>query len=46
MLRLLVKLDSSRFIGSRLTAALALLGLLAIFAALGYGVPALVSAYL
>lgn len=46
MLRLLVKLDSSRFVGSRLAAGLSLISLLAMFAAIGYGVPALLSLYL
>lgn len=46
VLRLLVRLDSSRFLGSRLAAGLSLISMLAMFAAIGYGVPALLSAYL
>lgn len=45
MLKLMVEVDSSRFLGTRVGAALALLGLLLLFAGLGYGVPALVSRY-
>lgn len=44
-LKLIVEVDSSRFALSRVKAALMLLGILALFAALGYGVPALLSRY-
>lgn len=46
MLKLIVGIDSSRFLGNRVGAGLMLVGILAIFAALGYGLPALVSHYL
>jgi hypothetical protein len=46
MLKLIVEIDSSRFLGNRVSAGLMLVGLLAIFAAIGYGLPALVSHYL
>ena len=46
MLKLIVEIDSSRFLGNRVGAGLMLVGLLAIFAAIGYGLPALVSHYL
>ena len=45
MLKLIVEIDSSRFLGNRLSAALLLVGILAIFAAIGYGLPALLSRY-
>jgi hypothetical protein len=45
ILKLIVEVDSSRFLGNRVAAGLALLGLLALFAAFGYGVPALLSRY-
>ncbi len=46
ILRLLVEVDSSRFIGTRLGAGIGLLGLLGLFGAAGYWLPALVSRYL
>ncbi|MFN3670323.1 MAG: hypothetical protein ACK4VM_00275 [Bosea sp. (in: a-proteobacteria)] len=46
LLKLMVAADSSRRAGGRLKAALVLLGLLAVFAALGYGVPAVLSHYI
>ena len=45
MLRLIVESDSSRFLGHRVGASLALLGLIALFALAGYGVPALLARY-
>ena len=45
MLKLIVEVDSSRFLGNRLSAGLLLVGILAIFAAIGYGLPTLVSHY-
>lgn len=45
VLKLIVEIDSSRFASSRLKAALMLFGLLALFAGLGYGLPALFSRY-
>ena len=45
VLKLIVEVNSSRFLRNRVGAALALLGLLALFAAFGYGVPALLSRY-
>lgn len=45
MLKLMVEIDSSRFLGNRLGAAVLLVGVLAIFAAVGYGLPALISHY-
>lgn len=45
LLRLLVEIDSSRFVGRRLTAALGLACLLGCFAAAGYWLPALVQHY-
>lgn len=45
LLKLLVEIDSSRFLRNRVVAAAALVGLLAIFAGIGYGVPALLSQY-
>ncbi|WP_156639826.1 hypothetical protein [Bosea sp. PAMC 26642] len=44
-LKLIVEIDSSRFALSRLKAALMLLAILALFAGLGYGLPALFSRY-
>lgn len=44
-LRLMVEIDSSRFALSRIRAALVLLAILALFAGLGYGLPALFSRY-
>jgi hypothetical protein len=44
-LKLLVEVDSSRFALSRLKAALMLLAILALFAGLGYALPALFSRY-
>jgi hypothetical protein len=44
-LKLMVEIDSSRFALSRVRAALMLLAILALFAGLGYGLPALVSRY-
>lgn len=45
MLKLMVEVDSSRFLRTRIGAALALIGLLALFAGLGYAVPAALSRY-
>ena len=45
MLKLIVEIDSSRFLGNRVGAALLLVGILAIFGAIGYGLPALLSRY-
>jgi hypothetical protein len=45
MLKLIVEIDSSRFLGNRLGAAVLLVGVLAIFAGVGYGLPALISHY-
>lgn len=45
MLKLIVEIDSSRFLLNRLTAALALAALLAAFAGIGYGIPAVLSRY-
>jgi hypothetical protein len=45
MLKLIVEIDSSRFLRNRVGAALMLLGLLALFAGIGYGLPALISRY-
>jgi hypothetical protein len=45
MLKLLVEIDSSRFLRNRIGAALVLVGLLALFAGIGYGVPAVLSHY-
>lgn len=45
LLKLLVEIDSSRFLGNRLVAAVALVAILAIFAGLGYVVPAVLSQY-
>ncbi|WP_146170278.1 hypothetical protein [Bosea sp. 124] len=45
MLKMLVEIDSSRFLRNRVGAAMALAGLLAIFAGIGYGVPAVISQY-
>lgn len=44
-LKLMVEIDSSRFALSRVRAALVLLAILALFAGLGYGLPALFSYY-
>lgn len=46
LLRLMVAADSSRRAGGRLKALVILVALIAAFAALGYGVPALLSHYL
>ena len=46
LLRLLVEVDSSRFLATRLGAALGLLGLLALFGAAGYWLPAAIASYL
>ncbi|MGY6247266.1 hypothetical protein ACXIUS_06890 [Bosea thiooxidans] len=46
LLRLLVEIDSSRFLSRRLAAALGLVCLLGSFAAAGYWLPALVQHYL
>lgn len=45
MLKMLVEIDSSRFLRTRVGAAVALAGLLAVFAGIGYGVPAVISQY-
>jgi hypothetical protein len=45
MLRLIVESDSSRYLGHRVVASLALIGLIALFALAGYGVPALLAHY-
>ncbi len=45
MLKLIVEIDSSRFLGNRVGAALLLVGILAVFGAIGYGLPALLSRY-
>lgn len=45
VLKLLVGIDSARLLRTRIGAALALVGLLAAFAVIGYGVPALLSRY-
>jgi hypothetical protein len=45
MLKLIVEIDSSRFLRNRVGAALLLIGLLAAFAGIGYGLPALLSRY-
>lgn len=45
MLKLLVEIDSSRFLANRLGAGLLLVVILAGFAAVGYGLPALLSRY-
>jgi len=45
LLKLMAEADSSRFAFSRLRAVLLLLALLAAFAALGYGLPTLLSHY-
>ena len=45
LLKLLVEIDSSRFLGNRVVAAVALVAILAIFAGLGYVVPAVLSQY-
>ena len=44
-LKLMVEIDSSRFALSRIRAALVLLTILALFAGIGYGLPALLSQY-
>ena len=45
ILKMLVEIDSARLLRTRVGAAIALIGILAIFAGLGYGVPALLSQY-
>lgn len=45
MLKMLVEIDSARLLRTRVGAAIALISILAIFAGLGYGVPALLSQY-
>lgn len=45
LLKLIVEIDSSRFLGNRVVAAIALIAILAIFAGLGYLVPAVLSQY-
>jgi hypothetical protein len=45
MLKLLVEIDSSRFLTNRIGAGLLLVAILAGFAAIGYGLPALLSRY-
>lgn len=45
LLKLLVEIDSSRFLGKRFAAALGLVGLLGCFAAAGYWLPALIHHY-
>ncbi|WP_156323257.1 hypothetical protein [Bosea sp. AAP35] len=45
VLKMLVGIDSARLLRTRIGAALALVGLLAAFAVIGYGVPALLSQY-
>jgi hypothetical protein len=45
LLKLLVEIDSSRFLGNRVVAAIALIAILAMFAGLGYLVPAVLSQY-
>lgn len=45
VLKLLVEIDSSRFLANRLGAGLLLIAILAGFAAVGYGLPALLSRY-
>ena len=45
MLKMLVEIDSARMLRTRVGAAFALISILAIFAGLGYGVPALLSRY-
>jgi hypothetical protein len=46
LLRLIVQADSSRRVTGRVKAVAILVGLIAAFAALGYGVPAVLSQYL
>ncbi|CAM5214657.1 putative protein OS=Bosea thiooxidans OX=53254 GN=SAMN05660750_01611 PE=4 SV=1 [Bosea thiooxidans] len=46
LLKLLVEVDSSRFVATRIGAALGLLALLAIFGAAGYWLPAAIAGYL
>lgn len=46
LLRLMVQADSSRRVGGRVKALAILVALIAAFAALGYGVPAVLSQYL
>lgn len=46
LLRLMVQADSSRRFGGRIKALAILVALIAAFAALGYGVPAVLSQYL
>ncbi|MET3892524.1 hypothetical protein ABIE41_003600 [Bosea sp. OAE506] len=45
LLKMMVEIDSSRFLGNRVVAAAMLVGILAIFAGIGYGLPALLSQY-
>ncbi len=42
---MLVEIDSGRMLRTRIGAAIGLVGLLAAFAGIGYGVPALLSRY-
>lgn len=46
LLRMLVKIDSSRFAGKRFGAAAGLIGILGAFGAAGYWLPALILRYL
>ncbi|MGO4172717.1 hypothetical protein [Bosea sp. TAF32] len=46
LLKLLVEIDSSRFLTTRIGAALSVLALLAAFGAAGYWLPAAISDYL
>ena len=46
LLKLLVEIDSSRFLTTRIGAAVGLLALLAVFGAAGYWLPAAISGYL
>lgn len=45
LLKMLVEIDSGRMLRTRIGAAIGLVGLLAAFAGIGYGVPALLSRY-
>jgi hypothetical protein len=45
MLKLLVEIDSSRFLANRLAAGLLLIAILVSFGAIGYWLPALLSRY-
>lgn len=46
LLKLLVEVDSSRFLTTRIGAAIGLLALLAAFGAAGYWLPAAITGYL